>query len=105
MKLSIPLLHSHVSTIVLTFNPLPPLPSLFLRHLSPAGLDFVKSMLSLNPKGRLSASTLLEHPWLKEESPAPSDPSSIPGIEGDWHEFEMKQLRKQQHQAHRSKPA
>ncbi|RKP11421.1 kinase-like domain-containing protein [Piptocephalis cylindrospora] len=76
------------------------LTELYSEHLTPAGLDFVKGMLSLDPKDRLSASSLLNHPWLQKEAPFPSDSSSIPGIEGDWHEFEMKQLRKQQHQHH-----
>ena len=55
--------------------------------------DLILQTLEIDPRKRLSARDAIHHPFFKS-SPAPSLPSDLPAIEGEWHEFECKQRRK-----------
>ncbi|KAL5676974.1 hypothetical protein ACJX0J_013105, partial [Zea mays] len=43
-------------------------------HISPGAKDLVKKMLNINPKERLTAFQVLNHPWIKEDGDAPDTP-------------------------------
>lgn len=47
-------------------------------RLSPAGLDFLRRLLSYSPEKRMSASEALAHPFLTSEHPHPSEPEDMP---------------------------
>lgn len=64
-----------------------------IKELDPKLQDLILQTLEVNPRKRLSASDALRHPFFKS-SPAPSKPSDLPSIDGEWHEFECKQRRK-----------
>ncbi|GMJ00868.1 calcium-dependent protein kinase 17 [Hibiscus trionum] len=42
--------------------------------ISPQAKDLVKKMLTLDPKQRLTAQQVLDHPWIKEDGEAPDTP-------------------------------
>ena len=44
-----------------------------LKHVSPKALDCMKGMLNVNPAHRLTASEVLDHPWLSENEKSLSD--------------------------------
>lgn len=54
-------------------------------------LDLAKLLLSLDPSKRPTASQALRHPFFTNNPPPRSD---IPSLEGDWHEYECKQRRR-----------
>nr|CAB3488999.1 unnamed protein product [Digitaria exilis] len=43
-------------------------------HISSGAKDLVKKMLNINPKERLTAFQVLNHPWIKEDGDAPDTP-------------------------------
>ncbi|CAD6343979.1 unnamed protein product [Miscanthus lutarioriparius] len=43
-------------------------------HISPGAKDLVRKMLHINPKERLTAFQVLNHPWIKEDGDAPDTP-------------------------------
>lgn len=52
-------------------------------------------MFLYDPAARPSASDVLEHPYFTSEEPAPKRPEELQYLEGDWHEFESKALRRE----------
>lgn len=52
--------------------------------------DFVSKLLELNPQKWLTAKEALEHPFFTEE-PLPCKPNEIPRIEGEAHEYTVRQ--------------
>ena len=56
-------------------------------------IDFISQLLSLDPTKRLSASEALAHPYFSTE-PLPCQPQELPRVEGDSHEFEVRQQKK-----------
>ncbi|KAJ1972200.1 kinase subunit of RNA polymerase II carboxy-terminal domain kinase I [Dimargaris xerosporica] len=69
---------------------------------SQEAMHLIEALLAYSPARRITAQAALAHPYFTSEEPAPADPSTIPVVEGDWHEFEYKakrrQLQRQQHQ-------
>ncbi|KAJ1565512.1 kinase subunit of RNA polymerase II carboxy-terminal domain kinase I [Nowakowskiella sp. JEL0078] len=65
------------------------------KDLSPQALDLIDKLLQLDPLKRPSAREVLEHPYFTIEEPTPCSPSEIPRLEGDWHEFDTKQRKKE----------
>ncbi|KAH2752892.1 hypothetical protein KXV55_007167 [Aspergillus fumigatus] len=63
--------------------------------LSPAALDLVSQIFRYDPTKRPSAEEVLTHPYFVSEEPAPQQAIELENIEGDWHEFESKALRKE----------
>ncbi|KAL5338075.1 hypothetical protein BJX70DRAFT_388794 [Aspergillus crustosus] len=63
--------------------------------LSPAALDMISQVFRYDPTKRLTAEEVLAHPYFHLEEPIPQQPIELENIEGDWHEFESKALRKE----------
>ncbi|KAF2153460.1 Pkinase-domain-containing protein [Myriangium duriaei CBS 260.36] len=62
---------------------------------TPEAFGLLEAMFQYDPDLRPSASDVLEHPYFTVEAPAPAQPIELEGLEGDWHEFESKALRKE----------
>ncbi|KAH8839900.1 hypothetical protein MCOR27_003075 [Pyricularia oryzae] len=67
---------------------------LYQHRVTPAAFDLLEAMFRFDPAKRPSAAEILEHPYFTEEEPAPKQAVELATIEGDWHEFESKQLRR-----------
>ncbi|KAF3009642.1 kinase subunit of RNA polymerase II carboxy-terminal domain kinase I [Curvularia kusanoi] len=66
------------------------------RHkLSASAFELLSAMFLYDPAARPTASDVLEHPFFASELPAPERASALKELEGDWHEFESKALRKE----------
>ncbi|KAF9887323.1 kinase subunit of RNA polymerase II carboxy-terminal domain kinase I [Aspergillus nanangensis] len=63
--------------------------------LTPAALDLVSQIFRYDPSTRPTAEQILAHPYFEEEEPQPQQAIELENIEGDWHEFESKALRKE----------
>ncbi|KAF2801587.1 Pkinase-domain-containing protein [Mytilinidion resinicola] len=57
--------------------------------------DLLEGMFQFDPVARPSASDVLEHPYFTTEEPQPERATALRLLEGDWHEFESKALRKE----------
>ena len=62
--------------------------------LSSEFINLVDLLLILDPSKRPTATEVLLHPYFVKEIPTACEPSALPGIEGDWHEFQGKQRQK-----------
>lgn len=67
--------------------------------LSPAALDLISQIFRYDPTKRPSAEEVLKHPYFMSEEPAPQQAFELENMEGDWHEFESKALRKEARRA------
>ena len=86
----------------------------FRDRLTPAAFDLLQAMFLYDPVKRPTAGDVLEHPYFTTEEPAPrqaveyapfylraifycsADPRHrLKDLQGDWHEFESKALRKE----------
>ncbi|KAF7596562.1 Cyclin-dependent kinase 12 [Aspergillus hancockii] len=63
--------------------------------LTPAALDLVSQIFRYDPLKRPTAEQILKHPYFVSEEPRPQQAIELENIEGDWHEFESKALRKE----------
>ncbi|KAL2825991.1 hypothetical protein BDW59DRAFT_69016 [Aspergillus cavernicola] len=63
--------------------------------LSPSALDMISQIFRYDPSKRPTAEDVLAHPYFHSEEPSPQQPTELESIEGDWHEFESKALRKE----------
>jgi hypothetical protein len=54
----------------------------------------VDKLLTLDPSQRPSCTEALNHPYFTLETPFASSKEQLPSIDGDWHEFEGKQRKK-----------
>lgn len=63
-------------------------------RVTPAAFDLLAAMFQFNPDARPTATDVLEHPYFTTESP-PARRSELESLQGDWHEFESKALRKE----------
>ena len=57
-------------------------------------MDLLDSLLSIDPSKRPTAQSSLSHPYFTLEHPLPCLPSEMPLIQGSWHEYEGKMLKK-----------
>ncbi|KAI9720330.1 MAG: kinase subunit of RNA polymerase II carboxy-terminal domain kinase I [Chrysothrix sp. TS-e1954] len=72
------------------------------RHqVTPAAFELLSSMFAFDPAKRPSAQQVLEHPYFNAEEPAPRQVLELEGLEGEWHEFESKALRKEKERQER----
>ncbi|KAF1809643.1 Pkinase-domain-containing protein [Eremomyces bilateralis CBS 781.70] len=71
--------------------------------LTPAAYELLTSMLDYDPANRPTANDVLEHPYFTVEQPAASRAVELANIQGDWHEFESKALRKEREQKKKEK--
>jgi CTD kinase subunit alpha len=66
------------------------------RHkLSPNAFELLSAMFLYDPSARPAAADVLEHPFFASELPPPKQATALAQLEGDWHEFESKALRKE----------
>lgn len=67
----------------------------YQNRVSPAAFDLLSAMFVYDPTGRPTASDVLEHPYFVTEEPKAARVWELKDLEGDWHEFESKALRKE----------
>lgn len=67
----------------------------YKERVTPAAFDLLSAMFQFDPAARPSASDVLEHPYFTTEEPAPRRAIELEKLQGDWHEFESKALRKE----------
>ena len=60
-----------------------------------AAFELLAAMFVFDPARRPSAGSVLDHAYFTEEKPAPKRAEALKELEGDWHEFESKALRKE----------
>ncbi|KAK8163850.1 kinase-like domain-containing protein [Phyllosticta citrichinensis] len=63
-------------------------------RVTPFAFELLAAMFQYNPDARPTATDVLEHPYFTTESPPPRR-SELETLQGDWHEFESKALRKE----------
>ncbi|KAK8065341.1 Protein kinase-like domain protein [Apiospora hydei] len=59
-----------------------------------AAFDLLTSMFHYDPARRPTAAEVLEHAYFTTEQPPPRQATALADIQGDWHEFESKALRR-----------
>ncbi|KAI9858855.1 MAG: kinase subunit of RNA polymerase II carboxy-terminal domain kinase I [Vezdaea acicularis] len=64
-------------------------------RLTAQAFDLLSAMFLYDPARRPTASEVLEHPYFIVEAPKAKQAIELRDIEGDWHEFESKALRKE----------
>jgi CTD kinase subunit alpha len=64
-------------------------------RVSPMGFELLQAMFLFDPTTRPTAADILEHPFFASEAPAAKRADALKELEGDWHEFESKALRKE----------
>lgn len=64
-------------------------------RVSKAAFDLLAAMFVFDPNQRPSASDVLAHPYFASEMPEARRAVELKDLEGDWHEFESKALRKE----------
>lgn len=64
-------------------------------RVTPAAFELLSAMFLFDPAARPSAADVLEHPYFTTEAPPPSRAEALKELQGDWHEFESKALRKE----------
>ena len=67
----------------------------YQERVSPAAFDLLSAMFVFDPDTRPTASDVLEHPYFTTEEPKANQVVELKDLEGDWHEFESKALRKE----------
>ncbi|RCI08163.1 hypothetical protein L249_6206 [Ophiocordyceps polyrhachis-furcata BCC 54312] len=63
--------------------------------LTPAVFDLLSSMFRYDPARRPNAAEALRHQYFTSEAPLPRQAVELTNIDGEWHEFESKALRKE----------
>lgn len=66
----------------------------YREKVSPAAFELLADMFVYDPARRPSAADVLAHDYFTTEEPAPAQVVELADLEGDWHEFESKALRK-----------
>ncbi|KAI5241730.1 Pkinase-domain-containing protein [Aureobasidium subglaciale] len=88
-------------------RPMHKVPSTFAEkyqeRVSPAAFDLLSAMLVFDPDTRPTASDVLEHPYFTTEEPRADKVVELENLQGDWHEFESKALRKEKEREARKK--
>ena len=75
----------------------------YQERVSPAAFDLLSAMFVFDPDTRPTASDVLEHPYFTTEEPKAKQVVELKDLEGDWHEFESKALRKEKEREARRK--
>lgn len=70
-------------------------------RVTPDAYELLEAMFSFDPANRPTASDVLEHPYFVTEEPRPRRAVELKELEGDWHEFESKALRKEKERQER----
>ena len=72
-------------------------------RVTPEGFNLLEAMFAYDPDSRPTASDVLEHPYFTVEAPQAERVVELAALEGDWHEFESKALRKEKDREARRK--
>ena len=75
--------------------------AIYRDRLTPAAFDLLTAMFQFDPQKRPIAGDILGHPYFTTEEPLPKQVWELEGLEGDWHEFESKALRKEKEKEER----
>ncbi|EFY87997.1 putative cell division cycle related protein kinase 7 [Metarhizium acridum CQMa 102] len=67
----------------------------YISKLTPAAFELLSAMFQYDPAKRPTAAEALQHAYFTTEEPLPKQATELAEIEGDWHEFESKALRKE----------
>lgn len=67
----------------------------FRDRVTPAAFELLVEMFQFDPANRPSAAEVLDHAYFTTEEPVSQRAVELKALEGDWHEFESKALRKQ----------
>ncbi len=70
-------------------------------RVSPEAFELLQAMFLFDPTLRPTASDVLEHPYFATEEPKEQRVWELEGLEGEWHEFESKALRKEKERGER----
>ncbi|KAL2207995.1 Pkinase-domain-containing protein [Sarocladium strictum] len=62
---------------------------------TPAAFDLLEAMFLFDPAKRPTAAQVLQHAYFTVEEPLPKQAVELASIDGEWHEFESKALRKE----------
>lgn len=68
-------------------------------RVSSEAFELLQAMFLYDPASRPTAADVLEHPYFTHEEPKPQQVWELDQLEGDWHEFESKALRKEKEKA------
>jgi len=78
----------------------------YKEKLSAQAFELLSSMFQYDPTKRPTADEVLDHPYFTTEEPLPSQAVELKDVQGDWHEFESKALRKEnERKAHAARKA
>jgi CTD kinase subunit alpha len=67
---------------------------MFSQIFSPKALELIQWCFKYDPAHRPSAEQVLQHEYFVSEEPEAKQPIELADVDGDWHEFESKQHRK-----------
>ncbi|CAK3838745.1 CTD kinase subunit alpha [Lecanosticta acicola] len=70
-------------------------------RVSPEAFELLQAMFLYDPANRPTAADVLEHPYFTSEEPQAAQVVELAELEGDWHEFESKALRKEKERQER----
>lgn len=73
----------------------------YRERVSPEAFELLQAMFLYDPANRPTAADVLEHPYFTTEEPMPAQVVELADLEGDWHEFESKALRKEKERQER----
>ncbi|KAM3417441.1 hypothetical protein BST61_g5687 [Cercospora zeina] len=73
----------------------------YRERVSPEAFELLQAMFLYDPANRPTAADVLEHPYFTIEEPEPAQVVELANLEGDWHEFESKALRKEKERQER----
>ena len=73
----------------------------YKHRVSPEAFELLQAMFLYDPNSRPTASDVLEHPYFAIEEPKAQKVWELEQLEGDWHEFESKALRKEKEKGER----
>lgn len=73
----------------------------YRERVSPEAYELLQAMFQYDPANRPTAADVLEHPYFTTEEPKAERPVELAQLEGEWHEFESKALRKEKEKAER----
>jgi CTD kinase subunit alpha len=73
----------------------------YTKQVSPEAFELLQAMFLYDPANRPTAADVLEHPYFTTEEPPAQQVFELEGLEGDWHEFESKALRKEKERTER----
>ncbi|ETN36516.1 uncharacterized protein HMPREF1541_08794 [Cyphellophora europaea CBS 101466] len=68
--------------------------AMFNQMFSPKALELIQWCFKYDPTQRPSAEEVLQHGYFTTEEPEAHQPVELAQVDGDWHEFESKQHRK-----------